>query len=166
MDFISHGLWGGIAVGRRNRRSYALAFVFGMAPDLCSFGLLFANGLLTHGLDFFNGLGHPPDAAQIPAYVHTLYNATHSLPVFAAVFALVWLLRRRPLWELCAWGLHIALDIGTHSAAFFPTPFLWPLSDVHVDGVPWSEPRIFFTNIALLLVVYAWFLVRRPRKAG
>ncbi len=161
MDFISHGLWGGITLGRRNRRSYALAFVFGMAPDLCSFGLLFAQGLLTRGLDFFRGMGHPPDAAQIPAYVYTLYNATHSLLVFATVFTLVWLLRRRPVWELGAWGLHIALDIGTHSAAFFPTPFLWPLSDMHVDGVPWSEPRIFFANVALLGLVYGWFLFRR-----
>lgn len=164
MDFLSHGLWGGVALGRRNRRSYALAFVVGMAPDLCSFGLVFAHGLLSHGLDFFNGLGHPPDAAQIPAYVHTLYNATHSLPVFAAVFALAWLLRRRPLWELGAWGLHIALDIGTHSAAFFPTPFLWPLADVRVNGVPWSEPRIFFSNVLALALVYgAWAWQRRRR---
>lgn len=164
MDFLSHGLWGGVALGRRNRRSYALAFVFGMAPDLCSFGLLFANGLLRHGLDFFNGLGHPPDATQIPSYVHTLYNATHSLPVFAAVFALVWLLRRRPLWELAAWGLHIALDIGTHSAAFFPTPFLWPLADVQVDGVPWSEPRIFVSNVLVLALAYGGWAWQRRRR--
>ncbi len=164
MDFLSHGLWGGIAVGRASRRSFWTAFLIGMAPDLCSFGLLFADGLLTHGLDFFNGLGHPPDRALIPAYIDPLYNATHSLLVFAAVFALVWLVRRRPLWELGAWGLHIALDIFTHSAEFFPTPFLWPLSDARVNGVPWSEPWIFFGNVLLLATLYAWFWLRR-RKA-
>lgn len=166
MDFLSHGLWGGIALGRTSRRSFWLAFGFGMAPDLCSFGLVFADGLLTHGLDFFNGLGHPPDAAQIPAYVHQLYNATHSLLVFALVFALVWWLRKRPLMELGAWGLHIVVDIFTHSTKFFPTPFLWPLSDAHVDGVPWSEPGIFFTNIGLLVGVYAWFFIRRRKRLG
>jgi membrane-bound metal-dependent hydrolase YbcI (DUF457 family) len=165
MDILSHGLWGGIALGRRSRRSYWTAFGFGVAPDLCSFGLLFAQGLLTHGLDFFDGLGRPPDPSAIPAYVHQLYNVTHSLVVFAAVFALVWLLRRRPLWELGAWGLHIAVDIFTHSAAFFPTPFLWPLSDARVNGVPWSDPRIFFGNALLLAALYTWFYYRR-RRAG
>jgi membrane-bound metal-dependent hydrolase YbcI (DUF457 family) len=166
MDILSHGLWGGIALGRRSRRSFWAAFGFGVAPDLCSFGLVFADGLITHGLDFFNGLGHPPDAAAIPAYVYTLYNLTHSLVVFAAVFALVWALRGRPLWALGAWGLHIAVDIFTHSAAFFPTPFLWPLSDLRVDGVPWSEPRIFFSNVLLLAVAYGWLWWQRRKAAA
>lgn len=166
MDILSHGLWGGIAVGRASRRSFWTAFAIGTAPDLFSFGLVFAGGLLTHGLDFFNGLGHPPDPAAIPAYVHQLYNATHSLAVFAAVFGLVWWLRGRPMLELGAWGLHIAVDIFTHSEAFFPTPFLWPLSDARVDGVPWSDPRIFFSNVALLIVTYAWFYYRRRKAAA
>jgi membrane-bound metal-dependent hydrolase YbcI (DUF457 family) len=164
MDILSHGLWGGIALGRRSRKSFWTAFGFGVAPDLFSFGMVFAGGLLTHGLDFFNGLGHPPDPAVIPAYVYTLYNATHSLAVFAVVFALVWLLRGRPLWELGAWGLHIVVDIFTHSTAFFPTPFLWPLSDLRVDGVPWSDPRIFFSNVLLLAATYGWVYLQR-RKA-
>jgi len=165
MDFLSHGLWGGIALGRGSRRSFWTAFGFGVAPDLFSFGLVFANGLLTHGLDFFNGLGHPPEPAAIPAYVYTLYNATHSLAVFAAVFALVWWLRGRPLWELGAWGLHIAVDIFTHSAEFFPTPFLWPLSDARVNGVPWSDPRIFFSNLLALTLVYGGWAWWRRRRA-
>jgi len=164
MDIVSHGLWGGLALGRSSRRSFWTAFGFGTVPDLFSFGLVFANGLWVHGLDFFNGLGHPPDPTLIPAYVHSLYNATHSLVVFALVFGLVWLLRGKPLMELGAWGLHIAVDIFTHSEAFFPTPFLWPLSDLRVDGVPWSDPRIFFSNLLLLAVLYAWFFLQRKRK--
>ena len=164
MDIVSHGLWGGLALGRASRRSFWTAFGFGTVPDLFSFGLVFANGLWVHGLDFFNGLGHPPDPTLIPAYVYSLYNATHSLLVFALVFGLVWLVRGKPLMELGAWGLHIAVDIFTHSAAFFPTPFLWPLSDLRVDGVPWSDPRIFFSNVLLLATLYAWFFLRRKRK--
>jgi hypothetical protein len=166
MDFLSHGLWGGIAVGRASRRSFVTAVLIGMAPALCSFGLVFASGLLTHGLDFFNGLGHPPDAALIPSWVQSFYNVTHSLIVFVAVFALVWLVRGRPMMELGAWGLHIALDIFTHSAAFFPTPFLWPVSDIRIDGVPWSDPRIFFGNVLLLAVAYAWFCWQRRKNAA
>lgn len=164
MDIVSHGLWGGLALGRTSRRSFWTAFGFGTVPDLFSFGLVFANGLWVHGLDFFNGMGHPPDPSLIPAYVYSLYNATHSLVVFALVFGLVWLVRGKPLMELGAWGLHIAVDIFTHSEAFFPTPFLWPLSDLRVDGVPWSDPRIFFSNVLLLAALYAWFFLRRKRK--
>ena len=166
MDFISHGLWGGIALGRASRRSFSLAFVFGMAPDLCSFGVVFADGLLTHGLDFFNGLGHPPDPRLIPAYVQDLYNATHSLVVFAAVFALVWAVRGKPFMALGAWGLHIALDIFTHSRDFFPTPFLWPLSETRIDGVPWSDPRVFLPNVLLLAALYAWLFLKRRKAAA
>ena len=163
MDIVSHGLWGGIALGRSSRRSFWTAFAIGMAPDLFSFGLLFANGLLAHGLDFFNGLGHPPDPSLIPPYVHRLYEATHSLVVFAIVFAFVWLVRGRPFMELGAWGLHVTMDIFTHSDAFFPTPFLWPLSDARVDGVPWNRPIIFVPNVLLLVALYAWFLLRKKR---
>lgn len=163
MDIISHGLWGGIALGRTSRKSFWTACLFGMAPDFFSFGLVFTSGLLTHGLDFFNGLHHPPDPALIPAYVHTLYNVTHSLVVFAAVFGLVWLLRGKPLLEMGAWGLHLTMDIFTHSEAFFPTPFLWPLSNAHFDGLPWADPLIYIPNVLMLAVLYAWFFLKRKR---
>jgi hypothetical protein len=164
MDVISHGLWGGITVGRRNRKSFWTAFAFGVAPDVVAFGPMFANGLLAHGLDFFGHLGHRPDASMIPDYVYSLYNVTHSLVVFAAAFALVWLIRRKPLIEMLAWGLHVVMDIFTHNDAFFPTPFLWPVSNVHFSGIPWSTPIIFFPNLFLLAVLYGWFLYQKRRR--
>ena len=164
MDTLSHGLYGGIAFGRSTRASYWLAFFFGVAPDLLSFGLFMA-------LSFFGLAEHPdwssgnhPDPAGIPQYVHALYDGTHSLVVFAVVFAIVWLIRRRPLMEMLAWPLHILVDIPTHSERFFPTPFLWPLSDFHVDGHPWSDPRIFIPNVILLAGLYLWFYWFRPRR--
>lgn len=158
MDFISHGLWGGIALGRSSRKSFWLAFLFGIAPDLLSFGFVFLGNFIAHGSEFTRRIGHPPDAAQIPAYVHHLYNVTHSLVVFALAFGAVWLVRRRPLWEMGAWGLHVVVDTFTHTAAFFPTPFLWPLVDVQINGRAWSDPAIFFPNVVLLVVLYTVFL--------
>lgn len=159
MDFVSHGLWGSITFGRKNRSSFCLAFAIGMAPDLFSFGVLYVAA--TFGLsskpDFSHGT--PPEST-IPQYVHHLYNVTHSFVIFLAVFFLVWLFLKRPVWELGAWGVHVLADVPLHSYAFFPTPVLWPLSDWKFDGWQWMTPVIIVSNYVLLAVCYAWFAIR------
>jgi len=40
MDVISHGLWGGIALGRKKRSDFLLAFIISFSPDLFSEGIL------------------------------------------------------------------------------------------------------------------------------
>ena len=165
MDIISHGLWGGWAFGRKSRTSFELAFVIGLAPDLFSFGVLWVAATL--GLapkpDFSHGT--PPEST-IPLYVHHLYDVTHSLVVFLCVFMIVWLLLKRPLWKLGAWGLHVLVDIPTHSFAFFPTPFLWPLSDWKFDGWQWNTPAILIPNYLMLSLLYLYFLSRIPRPTS
>jgi hypothetical protein len=164
MDIISHGLYGGVAFGRTSKISYWKAFFFGIMPDLFSFGVFFAVNIstLALGVDFRNG---PPDASLIPSYVHSLYNVTHSLIIAALVIGTVWLLKKKPMIELFAWPLHIIVDMPVHTAAFFPTPFLWPISDVQIDGVSWSNPYIFLPNLALLTVLYVvWYLRKRKVK--
>ncbi len=162
MDIVSHGLWGGIAFGRKNRKKFWLAFFAGVAPDLFSFGFFTAGTVFgVHpSLNFENG---PPDPALVPGYVHALYDVTHSLVVFAVVFAALWYFLRRPVWEFAPWGLHILMDIPTHSSQFFPTPFLWPVSDFTVDGIPWSHPWIFVPNVAVLAILSIWFFIVLPR---
>ncbi len=163
MDIISHGLWGGLAFGRKNKRDYWLAFLFGVLPDLLSFGILSAAAILglSNGPDWQNG---PPAAESIPAYVHILYNYTHSLVIFAVVFGLIWAIRRKAYLPLLAWGLHIALDIFTHSSDFFPTPLFWPLSDFHINGTPWSNPWIFFPNWIAIFIAYGLWLWHTKNK--
>lgn len=165
MDIVSHGLWGAIAFGRRTRSSFWLAFVIGIAPDIFSFGILTMGAML--GLaeqpDFSHGT--PPESS-IPRYVHHLYNVTHSLVVFLLVFLLVWVLEKRPVWELSAWGLHVLMDIPSHSFAFFPTPFLWPLSDWKFNGWQWMTPHVFIPNAMLLVLVYAWYFVHQKRRTS
>lgn len=163
MDIISHGLWGGLAFGQENKKSFLLSFVIGIAPDMLSFGVFSAMNILgfVSGPDWSAG---PPDPSTIPNYVYQLYNGTHSLVIFALVFAAIWLIRKKPLYEMLAWPLHIVMDIPTHSTKFFPTPFLWPFGDYRVDGVPWSHPWIFFSNWILLLSLYLYFFVYQKRK--
>jgi membrane-bound metal-dependent hydrolase YbcI (DUF457 family) len=164
MDILSHGLWGAIAFGRKSRASFWRAFVSGLAPDLFSFGILWTAATLglSEKPDFSHGT--PPEST-IPLYVHQLYNVTHSFIIFILAFVLLWLLLRRPLWGLSAWGLHVLVDIPTHSFAFFPTPFLWPLSTWKFDGWQWMTPTILVPNYVLLALLYAWFLwrVSKPR---
>lgn len=166
MDILSHGLWGGIAFGRKNRQSYWIAFMIGLAPDLLSFGVLYVAVALgmAEKPDFSHGT--PPESS-IPQYVHHLYNVTHSLVIFLVVVLLSWAIRKRPIWELGAWGLHVLVDVPTHSHAFFATPVLWPLLGWKFDGWQWMNPAILIPNYALLALCYAWFIstsVRAPKR--
>ena len=159
MDILSHGLWGAIAFGRRNRPSFWLAFFIGLAPDLLSFGILWMAVVLgmAETPDFSRGT---PPASTIPPYVHDLYNVTHSFLIFLLMFLLAWAWLKGPLWELAAWGLHVLVDVPTHSHAFFPTPVLWPVFDWKFDGWQWMTPAILIPNYLLLALCYAWFVSR------
>jgi len=163
MDTLSHALWGGVAFGRKSRKSFLLASTFGLSPDILSFGILFASTLLGIGEQpsFKNG---PPDPSLIPQYVDFLYNATHSLIIFFVVFSIVWFFLKKPLWEMGAWFFHIALDIFTHSFEFFPTPFLWPLFDYKFNGVSWGTAWVFFLNVALLFISYLYFFIYKKEN--
>ncbi len=164
MDVVSHGLWGGVAFGRKNKKTFWLVFGISILPDALSFGIYWLLAIL--GIDGAPrwGGGHM-DNASIPMYVHMLYNITHSLIIFGAVFLFVYLLRRKPFWLLAAWGMHILIDIPTHAEKFFPTPFLWPVSSFHIDGISWVSPVIFFPNLIGLSIVYTYYLfIFRKRK--
>jgi membrane-bound metal-dependent hydrolase YbcI (DUF457 family) len=165
MDIVSHGLWGGIAFGRASRRTFWTAFAFGVMPDLFAFGPHFVASIW----DSLAGNGGTPIGprhghANIPGYIFAIYNVTHSLVVFALAFALVWAVRRRPWWPMGAWGLHVLMDIPTHSTRFFPTPFLWPLSDYRVDGISWGQPIILVPDLVLLAGLYLWYFGIHRRR--
>lgn len=159
MDILSHGLWGGIIAGRKNRRDFWWSFFFGIVPDMFSFGIftIMTTLGLASGPDWKAGM--PPES-DIPIYVHQLYNITHSLVVFAVIFLIVWYIRKKPYLPLLAWAIAIILDIPTHTAEFFPTPFLWPFFDnIRFDGISWSQPIILLPNFILLVLLYVWFFI-------
>ena len=112
--------------------------------------------------------GHPNITAY-PSWAGLLYSGTHSLFLFTVTLVLIWALIGKPMWVVGAWGLHILIDIPTHSLELFPTPFLWPLSDFKVDGLPWHSPIVFGGNMLLLIAAYSLWLTqsrRLPRWIG
>lgn len=158
MDILSHGLYGGVAFGRISKRDYITAFLFGIAPDLLAFGTFFIINLFS-----FGSLGKP-DLASIPQYIFITYDLSHSLVIFAVFFALLWFIGYKHFAKLTlAWPLHILVDIPTHDATFFPTPFLWPISDFHIDGISWGHPMIFIPNVVLLLGLYGYWYIKQRR---
>jgi len=164
MDVISHALWGGVIAGRKNKKNFWWAFVIGFLPDALSFGIFTAMIVLglASGPDWQVG---PPPVGSIPQYVYHLYGFTHSLFIFAVIFGLVWLIRKKPFIPLFAWLTHILIDIPTHSLDFFPTPIFWPfLNNVRFSGISWSQPIIFIPDVILLIIAYLLFFIFKRRK--
>ena len=163
MDIISHGLWGGVTLGKKKRRNFIYAFCLSILPDILGEGIMFS--LIFLGVSNMPSIeqGHP-NITEFPVYVQNFYNATHSLIIFLTVFALFWIITRKPFWLLLAWGLHIIIDIPTHSFKLFPTPFLWPISDFKINGIPWDNSIILIPNILLLVIFYIFWFYKKKNK--
>lgn len=122
-------------------------------PDLVSFGLWLPQRLMEKGVSFEHG---PPPLDTIPGWVFASYDFSHSLLVASAVIALVAWWRRDIAFAMLAWPFHILLDLPFHSADFFPTRILWPVSGWIFDGVHWGNPLVWFSNLAGLALLWSW----------
>lgn len=182
MDIFAHGIWAGaasIAANRKLRKPMPTPWVvfWGVFPDLFAFTPTF---VLMFWLHFF---GNPPAPLSrfgsgvrdlLPVFLqpHNLYLISHSLVVFALLFGLVWLLRRSPALVLLSWPLHILMDIPTHRAGRFGTPFLWPISDYRFDGISWGQRWFMILNYSAIaltyLALFLWwrFSTRRQARAA
>ena len=161
MDAFSHALWGGGLFGYRGHMR--LALFFGVFPDLASFGLWLPSYYLNHGFVF-----GPPPLELIPAWVITNYNFSHSLVVAGTAVALAAAWKKEIAFAMLGWILHIFMDAPFHSIEYFPTHVFWPVSEWTFDGIAWSNPWIWFPNVAGLIVLYFWRwrtrLSSRPAK--
>ncbi|HUU29147.1 MAG TPA: hypothetical protein VM123_15175 [archaeon] len=159
MDVLAHGLWGGMLAGWKKR--FGLAFLFGVCPDVFSFGLWMA-------VRIFQGSfqrGRPP-LHMLPEWLDTVYGITHSLVIIGLVWAFLWWRKKDLALPFSAWVIHIVFDIPTHSKAFFPTPFLYPLSDFTINGISWGQRWFMILNYSCLLAVaLLWIGARRRRRA-
>ena len=151
MDTLSHALWGKGLFGYRKYRGFS--FLFGLIPDLLSFGLYFLYNLVSNPFNLKFG---KPELAEIPLWVFSLYNFSHSL-VIALVFVFIaYKLNKDFAFPMLAWPFHILLDFFTHSTQYFPTPILWPISDYRFNGIPWSNPYILIGNAACICILFIY----------
>ncbi len=181
MDIFAHGLWANALSRKTNqildkkskpRFSIGWATFWGIFPDLFAFSIPFILrifSVLSGSLALSNFLQRPPVAEENVFNngfnsAHNLYPFSHSLIIFIVVFLIVWFIYKRPRFELLGWALHIVIDIFSHSLAFFPTPFLFPLSEWRFPyGVQWSGQVYMIINYSLLFLIYAYFIISRKK---
>jgi hypothetical protein len=174
MDIVAHGLWAAAAArGARMKTGRPISVgwttVWGVFPDLFAFSIPVTlalwnrlTGVAPHSAHAGpHGVPHLHLAGQ-------LYRISHSLVIFAVVFGLVWLLARRPALAMLGWPLHILIDIVSHSARFYPTPFLWPVSSYRFGGIFWGNRWFMLANYTALTVVWLllWRSARRARRVA
>ena len=149
MDTFSHALWGKGLFGYRKYR--LLAIFFGAFPDLSSFGLYFFYNLIFNFSQFQMG---KPSLETIPYWVHKSYDFSHSLVVACIFLIIIYFINKDIFFPMLAWPFHILLDVFTHSIAFFPTPIFWPIHDYRFDGIPWSNPYIWYSNVICIIFYF------------
>lgn len=176
MDILAHTLWAGAGARgansvNKNKFSHiniGWAAFWGVFPDLFAFMIpivlrfYFVVFGQSSASSFFirtnGGMSGVEDGFNI---VRDLYQYSHSLIIFAIVFFVAWIFYRRPRFELLGWVLHILIDIPSHTLAFYPTPFLFPISNYKFPyGIQWSSAWFMIINYSLLLVVWGRFLVK------
>ena len=175
MDVISHWFMGsGVTHGRTR---FWAAGSMGVLPDL----LVFVPNSFFFMLA---GISRPEiDETTVTGvlgwYAWEAYQITHSLFWVTTGFLLTWWYfekkgvsqlfftsenlsaRNAAFFLWLPWLLHILNDIPTHVKQFFPTPFLAPISDYTFDGVRWSTPWVWLTNLAIILMIWGFIFYRK-----
>lgn len=181
MDILAHTLWANAAAREANAISkkkkkklhinVAWAAFWGVFPDFFAFTIPFIIALYNAvfgGVSLSAMRGHHAlvGGFDIASF---LYQYSHSIIVWAFVFCVVWFFAKRPRYELLGWLLHILIDIPSHALSFYPTPFLFPISDYRFPyGVQWSNMWYMLINYSLTALVWGrifykkYFLI--PKK--
>jgi hypothetical protein len=177
MDILAHGLWVALGVAARQRRRpvtrrVAIATVaMAAAPDLAQllpllgvaafgdagWGALWAYATAQPGLE-------PVLPPRVTWLAHHLHCALHSAVVAAVVSALAAWRARAWVLPLLGWWSHIAIDVFTHSATFYPSPVLYPLTQRGFDGIAWNEPWFMAVNYAALAAAASWLWFTQPSR--
>ncbi len=177
MDILAHTLWTnagarGVNSLRAKKGKPALMHVgwtafWGVFPDLFAFSATFSITIWKiisgqSSATTFTQAKWATGGFDLAAY---LYQYSHSFIIFLAVFLIVWAISRRPRWELLGWALHILIDIPSHAIGFYPTPFLFPISNYHFPyGVPWSNKYYMIINYSALVLVWGGIIIRKLHR--
>lgn len=177
MDIVAHTLWAGAgcAVLRRHRtvspRTIAATMGLAALPDVAQ--LLPIVGWWWFGDGTFAdvrayALAVPGGEPALPPLVlflsHHLHCIMHSALVAGLVTLVSWMLLGRLWIPLLGWWMHIVIDVFTHSAAYYPAPVLYPLTERGFDGMAWNTPEALAINYGALGAVGAWLLFTRRRR--
>lgn len=162
MDIIAHGVYN-IALQRtikkdkKTRKEILTAFWWGIMPDLLAFGIPFISAVFVGSLNHHQNLGGFDIAS-------TVYPYTHSLVIFSLVFLAIYAVRREWYLPMLGWGFHVLLDIPFHTPEFYPTPFLFPLSNYTLPfGISWSTPIVW---IAIWVAVLIWLGILYKQRSN
>lgn len=193
MDILAHGIWGAIGAkalnkilerkGKTTRLNPWWTGFWAVFPDLLAFTplvLFIVWNVIGGDATLGNFRSVAPDAYLNPIQyalrnlTSTLYPLGHSAVTWAVAFIVITVLYNIPRppslklwrapWELLGWLSHIVIDIGTHPAEFYPTPFLWPVSELRLDGTAWATPTFLVINYALLFSLLFFLRERRTIK--
>ncbi len=174
MDILAHTLWAGagIALARRRRpiavRTVAATLALAALPDVVQLlpiigWWLFGDGSWAVLRAFAAAL--PGQEPALPPLVnllsHHLHCIMHSAIVAAAVTLLLWLVWRSPWIPLLGWWSHIVIDVFTHSATFYPSPVLYPITERGFDGIAWNTPWFMVLNYIALGASGLWLAFAR-----
>lgn len=97
---------------------------------------------------------------------HHLHCIMHSAIVAGAATLLLWIMRRSLWIPLLGWWSHIVIDVFTHSAAYYPVPVLYPITERGFDRLAWNAPWFLLLNYAVLAAVGVWLLRTGRRQDG
>ena len=176
MDILAHTLWAGVGVVLLHRRRpiaprvavatmalAALPDVFQMIPVLLwwllgagSFEAIRAFAISVPGQE-------PVLPPMVLAISHTLHCSLHSALVAGLVTLLVWRFKPWFLIPVLGWWSHIVIDVFTHSADYYASPVLYPLTERGFDGIAWNTPWFMVVNYLALAVVSLLLGLRRSK---
>ena len=178
MDIFAHALWAtaGVALVRRrwpiSRPVVISTVVLALLPDV--FHLLpiigwwmFADG--SFDIVRAYAIAVPGQLPVLPKMVgiwsHHLHCIAHSAIVAGVITLLVWTVRRTLWIPLLGWWSHIVIDVFTHSADYYPSPVLYPITERGFDGIAWNTPWFMVLNYMLLSVIGLWLWLARKKQA-
>lgn len=162
MDILAHGVYS-IALNKTadrkvtTKREILTAFLWGIMPDVVAMGPSFLVALSIGSLDH-HALWNEYDISGM------LYPLTHSLVIFLTIFLAIFLITRKWYLPMLGWGLHILFDIPFHTQAFYPTPFLFPISSYTFPfGFLWRTPEVWISLWIGGIVWLAWAFYKKRK---
>ena len=179
MDIFAHALWAGAgtALARRRwivpTRTLIATVVLAVLPDL--FHLLPIAGWWVFGDGSVQALwayavavpGQEPTLPpRVELWSHHLHCVAHSAIVAGAITLVFWAVRRSLWIPLLGWWSHIIIDIFSHSADYYPSPVLYPITERGFDGLAWNTPWFMVLNYTALAATGIWLWRAKSQAQG